>query len=221
MTAPVFPSPPMLRRLSRRLAALILAAALATAGLITVTAPARAQSSDDLVRFLLGAAAVAVIIRSIDGNASVRYIDRRTLPQECLETVRMRGRHVDVFHGGCLRRAGYRSLPQRCEVSFRTNRGQRTGYEARCLQRLGYSIGHGGPQRPNRERPGDRLSWLPAHCAMTYRQGGRHHDGYWGSCLRSAGLHRLPQGCVVTRHGRDTIYSARCLRNAGYRARRH
>ena len=220
MTALVLSSPPMLRRLSRRLAALLLTAALATAGMIAASAPARAQSGEDLVRFLLGAAAVAVIIRSIDSNATVRYIDRRTLPRECLETVRMRGRQVDVFHSGCLRRAGYRGLPDRCEVSFRTNRGHRTGYEARCMQRSGYSVSRGGGQRPHQGRPGDRLSVLPAQCAMTYRQSGRRHEGYWGSCLRSSGLRRLPQNCVVTRHGGDTVYSARCLRNAGFQTRR-
>lgn len=214
----VVPSRGMLRRQARRLGALVMAAALATAGMLAASAPARAQSGEDLVRFLLGAAAVAVIIRSIDANASVRYIDRRTLPRECLETVRMRGRQVDVFHHGCLRRAGYRSLPNRCEVSFRTNRGHRTGYESRCMQRAGYRIGHQS-HRPRPDR--DRVQWLPAHCRMTYRQSGRRHDGYWGSCLQASRLHHLPNRCFVTRHGGDRVYSARCLQNAGYRARRH
>lgn len=130
------------RVLPRRMTALLAAAAIAFAGVAAAPTPARAQN-EDLVRFLLGAAAVAVIVSAYDSRRQVRYIDRRTLPAACLETVRVNGRTVSLYNDTCLRRANYSGLPGRCEVSLRTNHGRRVGYEQSCMQRQGYRAGGG------------------------------------------------------------------------------
>jgi len=220
-----FPSPDTAagRRLPQRLTALLAVAVLALAGALASTQPARAQN-DDLVRFLLGAAAIAVIVRAFDANARITYIDHWTLPGACLETVRVRGRHVDVYNRGCLQRAGYRNLPHHCQVSLRTHHGRRTGYEASCLYRAGYRAeGHWGhrPYRGDRDAyPGDQLGRLPGFCALTYRRGHQRLDGYDGQCLRNAGLHRLPRHCALNTTTGGQIYDARCLEQAGYRGGR-
>jgi hypothetical protein len=225
MTALPPSSPAQFRRISHRLLALIAAAALALAGVMSTAKPARAD--DELIRFLLGAAAIAVIIRAIDGNARVTYIDRWTLPDACLETVRVQGRVIDVYHRGCLQRAGYRQLPQRCEVGFRTRQGHRTGYEAGCLYRAGYRAESHRYIRPHDPvirpfHPGARPHgrWLPARCELTYRQGNQQYAGYDGRCLRQEGLHDLPRTCALTARDGQRIYTADCLRQAGYRTGR-
>jgi len=205
------------RRATRRLAVLLAAASLILAGMIASAAPARAQSNEDIVRFLLGAVAVAVIVRAIDDNHRPSYIAPRVLPDSCLESARVQGRIVDVYNSRCLGRAGYRSLPQRCEVSLRTNRGNRTGFEANCMYRAGYSPeGHG--YRPQPQRPGAAV--LPRHCEMTYRQQGQRIAGYDGQCLSSAGLRNLPRQCQVTSRDGQRLFNARCLQDAGYRRSR-
>lgn len=215
------PAPPAARR---RLTALLAAAALALAGMVAAPSPARA-SDDDLVRFLLGAAAVAVILRAIDGQGRGHYIDHWTLPADCLETMRVRGRTVDVYHRGCLSRAGYTDLPGHCQVNLNTDRGRRTGYEALCLYNAGYRTegrGHYRPQRPIQpilpvQPPMERYLYLPAHCEMTYRQGQQRLTGYDARCLRAAGLRNLPDYCLVRSRDGQGIYTAVCLREEGYR----
>jgi len=203
--------------IGRRLAGLIAGAALALAGVLATPAPARAQS-DDLIRFLLGAAAIAVIVRAIDDNARGRYIDRWTLPDACLETVRVRGRTADVYHRGCLRRSGYRNLPHRCEVTLRTHHGHRIGFEAGCMYRAGYRPERGGWHAHPGPQPA--LGRLPGHCELTYRIGHRRMDGYDGRCLRNAGFRGLPQQCRLTSTAGQNLYDAQCLWNAGYRRAR-
>lgn len=199
------------RRLTRRLAAILTAAALVLAGAVATATPARAQSNEDIVRFLLGAAAVAIIIRAIDDNHRPVYIDRWTLPDSCLERVRIRGREADIYNARCLGRGGYRNLPQHCEVSYRTPNGRRTGYEARCLYRAGYRPETGfAPRRPNRER-------LPAHCEITYRIGGDRAVGYDALCLRQDGFTNLPRRCERTTRGGDVLFDGQCLWDLGYR----
>lgn len=212
---PVYPTfGAVTRRVTRRLTALLVAATLILAGMIATAAPARAQSNDDIVRFLLGAAAIAIIIRSIDDNHRPVYISPRVLPDSCLETARVQGRVVDVYNQRCLNRAGYRNLPQHCEVSLRTDRGHRVGYESRCLYRAGYrSDGHGF--RPEPTRP--TFGALPRQCEMTYRQRGQRITGYDGRCLTNSGLRNLPRQCQVTSRDGQRIYTAQCLWDMGYR----
>ncbi|MBN8293868.1 hypothetical protein JI664_17995 [Rhodobacter sp. NTK016B] len=65
--------------------------------------------------------------------------------------------------------------------------------------------------------PAEYADPLPAHCAMTYRQGDGHRDGYWADCLRDAGFRNLPGRCRYTTTAGDALYNAQCLRTAGYR----
>jgi hypothetical protein len=206
------------RRVTRRLTALLVAGALILAGMIATAAPARAQSNDDIVRFLLGAAAIAIIIRSIDDNHRPIYISPRVLPDSCLETARVQGRVVDVYHRGCLNRAGYRNLPQHCEVSLRTHQGRRVGYEARCLYRAGYSAEDRFYHPPQPIHP--RFDVLPRHCEMTYRQQGQRISGYDGRCLSDEGLRNLPRHCQVTSRDGQRLFNAQCLWDSGYRRSR-
>ncbi|WP_209424843.1 hypothetical protein [Pararhodobacter sp. SW119] len=144
------------RRTSRRLKLLLSAGVIALAGISTSAAPARAQSSDDVIRFLLGAAAVAVVVRAIDSSAAPRRDRLRhgTLPAACLETLRVNRQHVDVYHTGCLGWYGINRLPQRCEARVRTDRGGRSYHLAQCLHRSGWTPEYASvPQRPRQGPP--------------------------------------------------------------------
>lgn len=198
------------RRLLRRMTAVLAAAALALASALAASGPARAQSSDDLVRFLLGAAAIAIIVRAIDESHTPVFLGDRVLPDSCLETVRIQGREVDVYNRRCLQRAGYRNLPERCEVSYRTANGRRHGFEARCMYRAGYAAESYQVHRPDRRR-------LPARCELTYRVGGDRAVGYDQLCLRRAGFDRLPRRCERTTRGGDILLDGQCLWDAGWR----
>jgi hypothetical protein len=142
------------REVSRRLKLIISAGAVALAGLAASAAPARAQSSDDLIRFLLGAAAVAVVVRAIDGSASSSRVSRGrlphgVLPEACLETVRLNRRHVDLYHAGCLGWYGIDRLPRRCETRIPTDRGMRSYHLAQCLHEAGWRPQYASvPSRP-------------------------------------------------------------------------
>lgn len=198
------------RQTLRRMTMILAAAAVALAGALATAAPARAQSTDDLVRFLLGAAALAIIVRAIDDNHSPQYLGDRVLPGACLETVRLQGREVDVYNRNCLRRAGYRNLPDWCEVSYRTANGRRHGFESRCMYRAGYAPEGYQVQRPDRRR-------LPERCELTYRVGGDRAVGYDGLCLRNSGVSNLPRRCERTTRGGDILFDGQCLWDAGYR----
>lgn len=195
----------------RPLITLIAAAALALAGALATATPARAQSTEDIVRFLLGAAAVAIIIRGIDDRHQPDFIDRWTLPDSCLERVRVRGREADIYNAHCLARAGYRNLPQHCEVRLRVQGGNRTGYEAGCLYGAGYR-----PQHPV-TRPQPQRDRLPGRCELTYRRGNDRLIGYDSHCLRNAGFTRLPRRCELNIRGGGTLFDGQCLWDAGYR----
>ena len=143
------------RRASVRLKLLISAGAIALAGLAGTAAPARSQSSDDLIRFLVGAAAVAVVVRAIDSSASTRRHARLpggVLPEACMETVRQHRRTVDVYHTGCLAWYGIDRLPRRCEVQIRTDRGRRSYHLAQCLHETGWRPQYASaPSRPRND----------------------------------------------------------------------
>ena len=210
MTAPTLPAAPPLRRLTLWLAAALVALTAA----LTPAAPARAQDTDDIVRFLLGVAAIAVIVRAIDDNHTPSYIAPTVLPGSCLEVVRVRGRLIEAYNARCLRRAGYRGLPDHCLATYQTNRGERRGYVSNCLYRAGYSAHGGGFDRdPPRSR-------LPSRCEINYRVGGDRSLGYDALCLRNAGFHSLPRRCERYTRGGDTIYDGQCLWDAGYRRSR-
>jgi hypothetical protein len=146
------------RDLSRRLKLFVSAGAIALAGVATTAAPARAQTSDDIIRFLLGAAAVAVVVRAMEGSASVRVrMPHGVLPEACLETVRLNRRHVELYHTGCLGWYGIDRLPRRCETRIPTDRGMRTYHLAQCLHESGWRPQYASvPSRP-------RHDWGPPH----------------------------------------------------------
>ncbi len=216
-----------------RLKAFGAAAVLALASV--TTAPTQARASDDeLIRFLLGAAAVAVIVHSFTDRpreSRPRDTGRRytgnVLPGHCLETLRVRGRHVDVYNARCLRQAGVTRLPGRCAETIPTNRGQRHIYREQCLLNAGFRPEARHWQEDRRHRPSrPHRAVLPAQCEITYRHRGDRMRGYDGACLSRSGLRSLPESCALRarqeRGGHLTIYNARCLHDAGYRAsRRH
>lgn len=217
------------RHLPRRIVGLLSGAALVIAAVVSGAKPARA-SNDDLIRFLLGAATVAVIVRSFsdrDATPDRRY-RAHELPGHCAETLRVRQRHVTVYNAQCLSRAGVRNLPQRCYEAIPTNHGTRQVYRAQCLERASYYVA-AAETRPHRPRDvvptvSGRASAvrLPQECALNYRQGGQRLTGYDGACLQQARLRRLPQACAMdARNGnrRQTIYDADCLVSVGYRRR--
>ncbi|KPQ05789.1 MAG: hypothetical protein HLUCCA12_13485 [Rhodobacteraceae bacterium HLUCCA12] len=207
------------QKTSRRLFGLLAAAVIALAGLSATTAPARSDTTDDLLRLFLGIAAVAVIVNAIDDDHTPRYIGEWTLPSGCQETVRVRGRLVQTYNARCLERAGYYRLPQRCRLSMRTNRGHRPSYLAQCLYDAGYRAER--HVRPVRPEPGPvRGAVLPRGCEMIYRQSGRRVEGYDGQCLENRGFYRLPRQCRVSDRQGNHYYNARCLLDSGYRRAR-
>jgi hypothetical protein len=155
-------------RASRRLKLLISAGIVAFAGIAGTAAPARSQTSDELIRFLLGAAAVAVVVRAIDSSASSSRSrpQQGVLPEACMETVRLNRRYVDVYHTGCLGWYGIDRLPRRCETELRTDRGRRSYHLAQCLHESGWRPQYASaPSRP-------RHDWTPP------RQP-HWHDRHW------------------------------------------
>ncbi|WP_461473803.1 hypothetical protein, partial [Pararhodobacter sp.] len=128
-----FPAPgPRFQGASRRLTMVLAAAALALAGLAAGSRPARADT-EDLLRFLAGAVIIGAIVHAIDDNHTPHYAGRWTLPDSCLETIRVDWRTIDVYNARCLNRAGYSGLPSRCRRDFRIGYGTRTGFIAECL----------------------------------------------------------------------------------------
>jgi len=222
------------QKASRRLTAFLTAGALVLAGLSVTATPARSDTTEDLLRLFLGIAAVAVVIHAFDDRRTPRHVGRWILPDDCRETVRVRGRHVDTYNARCLERAGYHSLPQQCRLAMRTDRGQRPSYLAQCLYDQGYSAEHryyrpgprpdlrpGPDYRPRPDRGPGHSAILPRACEMVYRESGRRVEGYDGHCLSSYGLSGLPRQCRVRDRAGNHYYNAQCLTNAGYiRARR-
>lgn len=201
-----------------RFTGILAGAAMALAGISASVTPAKA-SDDELIRLLLGAAAVAIIVHSFTDRPqqSQRRYTGRVLPDHCRETLRVRHRHIDVYNARCLRDAGMRRLPAQCMETVRTNRGERRIYRERCLFAAGYRA-ESGSVLPRRLPPS---AWLPARCEITYRHRGERMRGYDGACLSNAGLRNLPEHCALRARygsGHMTIYNAQCLHEAGYRA---
>ena len=215
------------RKTSRRLFALVTAGALVLAGLSATATPAKSDTTDDLLRLFLGIAALAVIVHAIDDNRTPRHVGRWTLPDDCRETVRIRGRHIDTYNTRCLERAGYHGLPQHCRLAMHTDRGQRPSYLAQCLYDEGYhaeqrhyrprpEYGPGPGYRPRPDRGPGYAATLPRACEMVYRESGRRVEGYDGHCLESHRLYQLPRHCRVSDRSGRHYYNAQCLSNAGY-----
>lgn len=173
------------RAASRRLKLLVSAGAIAFAGLTTSAAPARAQSSDELIRFLLAAAAVAVVVRAIDGSASTRRVrlPHGVLPEACMETVQLNRRLVDLYHTGCLAWYGIDRLPRRCETQIPTDHGWRSYHLAQCLHESGwrpqYASLPGWPRHEPRHEP--RHDWWPPR-GRGWHEPIPPHAHHWRDC---------------------------------------
>jgi hypothetical protein len=206
-----------LSNLRRAVTSTFAAGAVALAGL---AAPTPAAANDDLIKFLLGATALAVVVHAAKkGNAQVHFPapSPRTLPAQCAETLRINHRDVQVYNAHCLQQAQVWNLPDRCFEVVRTNHGNRGVYRSQCLIDAGWRPAHGGGHvTPPRNDHQARV--LPQSCEIRYRTRGEFRQGYDAACLSNAGLRRLPEGCIARRSD-GQIYNAQCLIDAGYRRR--
>ncbi len=210
-------TPSLTRTLHKRLTTLIAAASVTLAAFASSTSPARA-SDDALLKFLLGATAIAIIVH---GASNARAEPQRSgqarprgLPQHCRETLSINRRHVMVYNAQCLRNAGLRNLPQQCRETIRTNHGPRSVFRAGCLERNYAAPRHSGPRYGDGKR-GRGSHFLPGHCRVSYRYGGRQHVGFDARCLQNLQIRDLPGTCRVRGQG-GQIYSGHCLREHGY-----
>lgn len=222
-----------LSALRRPLLVGLTALSVAVGGFAASAVPARAQSSDDLLRFLAGAAAVAVIVHAWDRNrssssssSSPRYTSN-VLPEHCRETLRRGRNDLDVYNAQCLREAGLRNLPNRCEQTVRTDRGSRRVFSRQCLIEAGYRAERSTSPRRGWDRPGRHSqATLPAACSMTYTRGNQRLTGYYSDCLERYRLRNLPERCrldarIVGRGGGQlSIYGEQCLISEGFRPER-
>ncbi len=141
--------------LRARLTTCLAAAALAVTSLSASTTPARA-SDDAVVKFLLGATAIAIIAA---GTSKSRSNPPKThkqhaaprhhhapkthshrsrhavlLPQHCATRYRAHGKTYRAYQAGCLHHAGLRRLPSACLISTRSGHV----YGGHCLSQHGY-----------------------------------------------------------------------------------
>ena len=203
--------------LRRSMTSTLAAAAVAFTGM--TAAPTAARADDDLIKFLLGATALAIVVQGVKSGRAQGHVPQvasNVLPAHCAESLHIRDRNVPVYNAQCLNNSHVRNLPAQCHEVVRTNHGNRGVYRTRCLTRAGFKVAGGGqvvtPPRQERARV------LPQACAVRYRARGGLQQGYDATCLTNAGLRRLPQNCQAPRYN-GQIYSAECLINAGFRRR--
>ncbi len=208
--------------LRRSMTSTLAAAAVAVTGMVAV--PTTARANDDVIKFLLGATALAIVVHGVKSGRAQGHVPHvsapRTLPAECRETLQVRHREVRVYNAHCLQSAGVRNLPAQCHEVVRTNHGNRGVYRQRCLRDAGWSVAQGGGQHapivtPPRQQ---QARVLPQACAVRYRSRGGLQQGYDTNCLSNAGVRRLPQNCAAPRYN-GQVLDAQCLINAGFRRR--
>jgi hypothetical protein len=133
--------------LRKRLTACLAAAALAFTSLAASTSPARAND-DALVKFLLGATAIAIIAAGTSKSRGKSQSSKHAhphhyhhaprhavfLPAHCQTSYRSKGKTYRAYKAGCLHHAGMRHLPHACLVS--THHGH--VYRGHCLAQHGY-----------------------------------------------------------------------------------
>lgn len=149
--------------MSRKFIASIVAAAIT----VTAVSSAPARADDDLVKIIIGAAAIYALSQTLD-NDRPRYgtvsrerppvayrpdltprplPDRarkaKPIPARCLKYVESRkGNTVRLLGQRCLNRH-YRHvhrLPERCQAKVRTYNGVRYGYKPRCVRKHGFRL---------------------------------------------------------------------------------
>ena len=144
--------------MKRQMIAFAAATAVALSGL---AAPAEAKNKkNDMVKLLLGAAAVGLLLNQMNQGTAQAVTPRpqpddwtngnngypypavaRSVPAECVMDVTVNGRLREVVSSRCLREFGVASqLPAECAFDIRTNAGTRTVYGPQCLRDYGYRI---------------------------------------------------------------------------------
>lgn len=71
-----------------------------------------------------------------------KRVNRKLVPQNCLQSFRTRQGRTQMFGQRCLQRShtNVNHLPQRCFQRIRTREGHLAGYDARCLSKHGYQL---------------------------------------------------------------------------------
>lgn len=153
---------------ARPLTSLLAAGAVALAGAFAPATPAHAD--DDLIKFLAGAAAVGLIVKSLDDSSKRRakpgrqhYSDRHHFDDR--HHYRDRNRDRSRYH----RHHGVR-VPIHCALPTRGHRASDTYYSRRCLLRAGMA------------------RHLPASCTQNVRSNHGYITVYSGRCMARSGL---------------------------------
>ena len=161
--------------MTRKLIATIAAAAIALSGL-TAT-PAAALDDREVVKLLLGAAAVGVLVNELNkknkkeiaaenayrNNTSYRYDDNR------YDDNRYDNNRYDN-NSRSSRANRNRVIPQACVFDIRTRNGYRDVVSGHCVERSNF--------RGN----------LPKDCKFQVRRNGRSQTVYGANCLRDRGI---------------------------------
>lgn len=141
-------------------------AAIATAALTGASlTPAPVRASDDLGRFIAGAAALFILGAAISQAnqppaqppAHARPQPHRphpparphrphqpvAIPARCAVTATIRGRSEPFYRERCIRNAGITvPLPRRCAATIQGAQGTRILYSASCLREAGFRVAH-------------------------------------------------------------------------------
>ncbi|MDD9923869.1 MAG: hypothetical protein OXQ92_16550 [Boseongicola sp.] len=144
---------------------------------MAVPAPAQADS-DDLAKWIAGAAALAIIAKAIDDRndrkKAAASAHRRSVEQySTYDNRRIIDGTIRPYHKNRdtkIKAARNKPLPRTCLRVIETNRGERLGYQSRCLER--------------NYRYADRL---PRSCETIVRTNGRFQSIYGARCLRRDG----------------------------------
>lgn len=133
----------------KSLSALALAGVIAVTSLATTAAPARADD-DAFVKFLFGAAALAIIANELNDHDDVvvvrphnhKKVYRKHLPSSCRVTVqRPNGKRVKIYTRDCLDRKGYTPVgAPDCRRSAYWNGRNHVYFTAACLRRHGFDV---------------------------------------------------------------------------------
>ena len=140
--------------MTKRLTATLAAVAIAATSLVATPAPARA-GNDDVIKFILGAAALGFIINETNKrnpsaaraatpaprHAPVRRNTARSIPSSCLFDIDGRYGPRPVVGKRCVTRWDQNArLPNACAFDIRPGSRSRTVYGLRCLRDRGYRL---------------------------------------------------------------------------------
>jgi len=160
-----------------RLTASLAAAAIAVSSIFAAPAPARA-GEDDVIKFILGAAALGLILNEASKHAPVARAQTAprhgvAKPQRYAPPVHAQSRHwrQDRWQGDRHRRV----VPASCLFDIHGRYGPRPVVGARCVQRW------------------NARADLPRACAFEVNRGARDRTVYGLRCLRDRG-YRIVRG---------------------------